>query len=57
MKDIFALLKQGSMAALTAAIVNFVLAGLKGLAFMFTANVASNVERCGALITRWMATL
>lgn len=35
MKDIFALLKQGSMAALTAAIVNFVLAGLKGLAFIY----------------------
>lgn len=29
MKDIFALLKQGSMSALTAAIVNFILAGLK----------------------------
>lgn len=49
MKDIFALLKHGSMAALTAAIVNFVLAGLKGLAFMFTANVAMFAEMMHSL--------
>lgn len=44
MKDIFELLKQGSMASLTAAVVNFILAGLKGLAFLFTANVAMFAE-------------
>lgn len=49
MKDIFALLKQGSMSALTAAIVNFILAGLKGLAFLFTANVAMFAEMMHSL--------
>ncbi|CDZ99364.1 Zinc transporter ZitB [Jeotgalicoccus saudimassiliensis] len=49
MKEIFALLKKGSMAALTAAIVNFVLAGLKGLAFLFTANVAMFAEMMHSL--------
>ncbi len=49
MKDIFSLLKQGSMSALTAAIVNFILAGLKGLAFLFTANVAMFAEMMHSL--------
>lgn len=49
MKDIFALLKKGSMASLTAAIVNFILAGLKGLAFLFTANVAMFAEMMHSL--------
>lgn len=49
MKDIFALLKQGSMSSLTAAIVNFILAGLKGLAFLFTANVAMFAEMMHSL--------
>ncbi|MDO5360954.1 MAG: cation diffusion facilitator family transporter [Jeotgalicoccus sp.] len=49
MKDIFTLLKQGSMSALTASIVNFILAGLKGLAFLFTANVAMFAEMMHSL--------
>ncbi|WP_031544676.1 cation diffusion facilitator family transporter [Salinicoccus luteus] len=49
MKDIFALLKQGSMASLTAAIVNFIIAGLKGAAFLFTANVAMFAEMMHSL--------
>lgn len=49
MKEIFALLKKGSMSALTAAIVNFILAGLKGLAFLFTANVAMFAEMMHSL--------
>lgn len=49
MKDIFALLKKGSMSALTASIVNFILAGLKGVAFLFTANVAMFAEMMHSL--------
>ncbi|MFA7743762.1 cation diffusion facilitator family transporter [Salinicoccus roseus] len=44
MKDIIALLKKGSMASLTASIVNFFIAGLKGVAFILTANVAMFAE-------------
>lgn len=49
LKDIFALLKKGSMASLTASIVNFILAGLKGVAFLFTANVAMFAEMMHSL--------
>ena len=49
MKDIFVLLKKGSMASLTAAIVNFILAGLKGAAFLLTANVAMFAEMMHSL--------
>lgn len=49
MKDIFALLKQGSKASLTASIVNFFIAGLKGAAFLFTANVAMFAEMMHSL--------
>ncbi|WP_411841894.1 cation diffusion facilitator family transporter [Salinicoccus sp. HZC-1] len=49
MKDIFALLKQGSKASLTASIVNFFIAGLKGVAFLFTANVAMFAEMMHSL--------
>src|SRR5690625_490412 len=48
-KDIFALLKKGSMSALTASVVNFILAGLKGVAFLFTANVAMFAEMMHSL--------
>lgn len=48
-KDIFALLKQGSKASLTASIVNFFIAGLKGVAFLFTANVAMFAEMMHSL--------
>jgi len=49
MKDIFALLKKGSIASLTAAIVNLMIAGLKGAAFLFTANVAMFAEMMHSL--------
>lgn len=49
MKDILALLKKGSMSALTASIVNFILAGLKGVAFLFTSNVAMFAEMMHSL--------
>ncbi|GAB3060380.1 cation diffusion facilitator family transporter [Salinicoccus sesuvii] len=44
MKDIFSLLKQGSKSSLIASIVNFIIAGLKGVAFLLTANVAMFAE-------------
>lgn len=49
MKDIFALFKKGSMASLTASIVNFLIAGLKGVAFLLTANVAMFAEMMHSL--------
>ncbi|MFC3418278.1 cation diffusion facilitator family transporter [Salinicoccus hispanicus] len=49
MKDIFRLLKQGSKSSLIASIVNFIIAGLKGVAFLFTANVAMFAEMMHSL--------
>lgn len=44
MKEIFGLFKKGSMASLTAAIVNFFIGLLKGGAFFLTGNVAMFAE-------------
>ena len=44
MKEIFDLLKQGSMASFTASIVNFFIGLLKGAAFILTWNVAMFAE-------------
>lgn len=44
MKDIIALLKKGSAASLTASIVNFFIAAIKGGAFLLTGNVAMFAE-------------
>lgn len=44
MKNFFNLLKKGSMASLSAAIVNFILGFLKLFAFLFTGNVAMFAE-------------
>lgn len=44
MKEIFSLFKKGSMASLTAAVVNFFIGLLKGGAFFLTGNVAMFAE-------------
>jgi len=44
MKDFFALLKEGNKPSLLAAIVNTIIAVLKGFAFFFTGNVAMFAE-------------
>ena len=44
MKEIFSLFKKGSMASLTAAVVNFLIGLLKGGAFFLTGNVAMFAE-------------
>lgn len=49
MKDIFSLLRQGSKSSLIASIVNFIIAGLKGAAFLFTGNVAMFAEMMHSL--------
>ncbi|TRZ40149.1 cation diffusion facilitator family transporter [Niallia circulans] len=44
MKELFILLKQGNKAALTAGIVNAIIATIRGIAFAFTGNVAMFAE-------------
>ena len=49
MGDFFKLLKGGSQSSLTAAIVNFIISGLKGGAFVLTGNVAMFAEMMHSL--------
>ncbi|WP_026691987.1 cation diffusion facilitator family transporter [Peribacillus kribbensis] len=49
MKELFVLLKQGNKSALMAAIVNAVIAILRGTAFIFTGNVAMFAETMHAI--------
>lgn len=49
MGELFVLLKKGNKSALLAAIVNAVIAVIKGIAFMFTANVAMFAETMHSL--------
>lgn len=49
MKELFKLLKQGSRASLTAAIVNFIIAIAKFVAYLLTANVAMFAEMMHSL--------
>ncbi|SFC93875.1 cation diffusion facilitator family transporter [Bacillus sp. OV322] len=49
MKELFVLLKQGNKSALMAAIVNAVIAILRGTAFFFTGNVAMFAETMHAI--------
>lgn len=49
MKDIFKLLKEGNKPSLLAAIVNTIIAVLKGVAFFFTGNVAMFAETMHSL--------
>src|SRR3954470_2336775 len=49
MNDLFQLLKQGNRSALTAAIVNTVIAIIKGAAYLFTGNVAMFAETMHSL--------
>ena len=49
MKELFGLLKQGSRASITAAIVNFIIAIAKFFAYLLTANVAMFAEMMHSL--------
>ena len=49
MGELFQLLKKGNISAFTAAIVNFIISIIKGVAFTFTGNVALFAETLHSL--------